>query len=149
MSIKIQINSLQALERLLGGDSEIEVEVRNNIVQNFSKKHLKPIAEGAYAAYRPLAEAAIKEEIVKQIGTITPSYGPYHKSAIILKNEIREAIEKEIKNVISDTIHELIRDLAVDEIAKRHAERAVDLQLKDRINEEVRSKIDAIMKGLQ
>ena len=37
--IVLQINSLKALERLIGGDSELEIGVRNSIVQEFSKKH--------------------------------------------------------------------------------------------------------------
>lgn len=44
MSTKIQINSLEALERLIGNDNELEIQVRNNIVQEFAKKHLKAIA---------------------------------------------------------------------------------------------------------
>jgi|WetSurMetagenome_2_1015567.scaffolds.fasta_scaffold01346_24 hypothetical protein len=40
----IQINSLEAIEKLIGGDSDIEVNIRNNVVQNFSKKYLKSIA---------------------------------------------------------------------------------------------------------
>lgn len=43
MSTKIQINSLEALERLIGGDTELEIEVRNSIVQEFAKKYLKGI----------------------------------------------------------------------------------------------------------
>ncbi|AFF28277.1 gp279 [Sphingomonas phage PAU] len=45
MSIKIQINSVEALERLIGGDTQIEIDIRNNIVQEFAKRHLKDIAE--------------------------------------------------------------------------------------------------------
>lgn len=41
---KIQINSLEALERLIGGDSELEFEIRNNVAQDFAKKHLKAVA---------------------------------------------------------------------------------------------------------
>lgn len=42
--MKIQINSLEALERLIGGDNELEIEIRNSVVEEFSKKHLKSIA---------------------------------------------------------------------------------------------------------
>ena len=44
MSTKIQINSLDALERLIGGDTELEIEVRNSVIQKFAEKHLKPLA---------------------------------------------------------------------------------------------------------
>jgi hypothetical protein len=38
MSVKIQINSLEALERLIGNDNNLEIDIRNSIVQNFTKK---------------------------------------------------------------------------------------------------------------
>ena len=42
-SVTIQINSLEALERLIGNDAELEINIRNAIVQKFTKKHLKAI----------------------------------------------------------------------------------------------------------
>ena len=44
--MKIQINNLEALERLLGNDSEFEMEVRNSVAQNFAKKYLKSLIQG-------------------------------------------------------------------------------------------------------
>ena len=41
--MKIQINSLEALERLIGGDTQVEIEIRNSIVQEFTKKYLKSL----------------------------------------------------------------------------------------------------------
>lgn len=38
--MKIQINSLEALERLIGGDTELEIDIRNSIVHKFTQKHL-------------------------------------------------------------------------------------------------------------
>ena len=45
--LTIQINNLEALERLIGGDTEVELDIRNSVVQAFSKKHLKVVAESA------------------------------------------------------------------------------------------------------
>ena len=39
--VKIQINSLEALERLIGGDPSLEFDIRNNVAQKFAAKHLK------------------------------------------------------------------------------------------------------------
>jgi hypothetical protein len=55
--MKIQINSLQALERLIGGDSQIEIEVRQSVAENFAKKHLKTLANNE------LTEAANKNAL--------------------------------------------------------------------------------------
>ena len=42
--MKIQINSLEALERLIGNDKEMEISVKQSILNEFAKKHLKSIA---------------------------------------------------------------------------------------------------------
>jgi hypothetical protein len=44
--MKIQLDT-KALERLIGGESEIEVELRNSVVQEFAKKHLKPLVNSS------------------------------------------------------------------------------------------------------
>jgi hypothetical protein len=41
---------LEALERLIGGDSEVEVESRNSVVQKFAETHLKAIANSTNMA---------------------------------------------------------------------------------------------------
>lgn len=43
MGTTIQINSLEALERMIGGDSETEIQIRYSIIQEFAKKHLKAL----------------------------------------------------------------------------------------------------------
>ena len=40
MTVRIELN-LSALERLLGGDSEIELGLRKAIVQEFATRHLR------------------------------------------------------------------------------------------------------------
>ena len=42
--ITLQINSVEAVERLIGGDETMELSLRNSIVQEFAKRHLKAIA---------------------------------------------------------------------------------------------------------
>lgn len=44
--MKIQINNLKALERLIGNDNELEMEIRNSVAQNFAKIYLKGIIQG-------------------------------------------------------------------------------------------------------
>ena len=58
MSTKITLDG-QALERLLGGDTEVEAELRNCVVQEFAKKHLKAIANSE------VFQGFVKKEIDK------------------------------------------------------------------------------------
>ena len=57
-----------ALERLLGGDSQLEADLRVNIVKHFTKQHLVPLMEteamkNAVEALRIASEKAIREQI--------------------------------------------------------------------------------------
>lgn len=104
MSIKIQINSLDALERLIGGNSEIEIEIRGNIVQEFSKRYLKDIV-AADAIKQVTSEVinSVREEIrVNFLSEVKPS-GSYW-SKIILKPEIK-------KELIDSAKYELMEEL--------------------------------------
>ena len=58
--MKIQMNNLEALERLIGGESEVEMDIRASIVDAFCKKHLKSIANEEFV--KRMAEA-VKTEI--------------------------------------------------------------------------------------
>lgn len=53
--MKLELNG-PALERLIGGDTEVELHLRKQIVHNFAKKHLKVVAE--QEAYRAALEEA-------------------------------------------------------------------------------------------
>ena len=64
MSIKIQINSLEAVERLIGGDNEIEIQVRNSIVNDFTKRHLKGVVSEKMS--KDISKA-IENELLKEV----------------------------------------------------------------------------------
>lgn len=103
MAVKIQIASLEALERLLAGDTELEIEIRNSIIQNFSNKHLKGIAneylkKGVGEYVKTLMTDA---EIIKEIGT------GYSKT-IQLTEKTRELIKNRTENTIYEKIHDKI-----------------------------------------
>ena len=66
MTVKIQINSLEALERLIGNDNELEVQIRSSIVQEFSKRHLKSIVNNTLIEK---LEKDLKQFIIQNIET--------------------------------------------------------------------------------
>lgn len=119
--LKIQINNLEALERLIGGDSEIEIEIRNNIVQEFSKKHLKAIAEssvmkGAEKDIKKYSDS-ILAEIKNRIGT---------KPRCWMSTDERNKYDAYINGIINNDIFDRIKsciddkaDIMLDELMKR------------------------------
>jgi hypothetical protein len=63
---------LAALERLIGGSSEAEVEIREGIVRTFAKKHLKELANlEAFQPYLKKIAGAVEEELKAQIPLVT------------------------------------------------------------------------------
>jgi hypothetical protein len=74
--MKLSLN-LPALERLIGGDGEIEVELRHQIVKEFTKKYLKGIVDSSvFQSYqRELLEElrkAVKEVVGGSINDVVP-----------------------------------------------------------------------------
>ena len=88
-TIKLQLDS-SALERLIGGDSEIEVELRSNVVQAFAKRHLKGVIEERYL-----------DELKKEI---CDYFWEYNSKIYELKPEIKQKIADEVKKAIREEI---------------------------------------------
>ena len=115
MSTKIQINSLEALERLIGGDTEVELEIRNNIVQEFTKKHLKSLLETDSVLHKRIddirksASSEITRLIHAEIGQLKNTwYGtevqfeePFLSK---IKGNINSQMEGKIREVVAECI---------------------------------------------
>jgi len=118
MSVKIQIASLEALERLIGGDSELEIEIRNSIVQAFTNKHLKAIGT-------KLIETGL-ENSVKQI-LIDSEYlkekvlNPGYREAkfVVLGDQITALIREKIESIAREEVWNLVhKDIDRNEMLK-------------------------------
>lgn len=101
--MKIQLNSIDALERLIGGDTEIEIEIRNSVVQEFAKRHLKAVAQEQVTM-------AIKNTILDEIKSkfLKPDSSGWRNS-FILNEDTSKLIEKEVTDVINSAINDKIR----------------------------------------
>lgn len=103
--MKIQINNLAALERLIGGDTELEIEVRNSVVQAFAKKHLKSVADSLVetGVVRAIQEE-LKKEVFKTISysstVINPKYEALLNSKIdfLIKDKLQEFADKKLSD---------------------------------------------------
>lgn len=156
--VKIQLNSLEALERLIGGDSALEVEIRNSVVQNFATKHLKPLANS-----EPLKDIfnQIKAEILRQITkqcekeicTIKESaYYGYQKCNIELNptitSKIKEAIQTLFDSTVKQTINYAIEKYLDKEYLEQEINRRFEYYTKDVIDRKVREKIEELKRSL-
>lgn len=153
MSFKIQINSLEALERLIGGDTEVEIEIRNNIVQEFTTKHLKGLVNSDLIAKteRSIKEA-IRDMFFNEVKTST-----WGSSKTVFNEEILNELRKELSIkardemsvIVSDRINELksIKEVdkrlneAADYITDRLTEKALDERLDRLVQKRLKEKL--------
>jgi F420-0:gamma-glutamyl ligase-like protein len=141
MSVKIQINSREALERLIGGDSELEVELRNSVVQDFSNRHLKSIATVMVGRIESAAQQAVKEVAEKQIGFLNYDIG---RTYFKLKPEVKTAIENEVANLIQEETRKVAEAFDAEGIIKKMVEDRLNAVFKEQVANEVRKQLTEI-----
>jgi queuine/archaeosine tRNA-ribosyltransferase len=146
--LTLQINNLEALERLIGGDSQIEIDIRNSVVQKFAEKHLKPLANS------PLIEDTVhklNKEITAQISDqcakSIASFKKYSDGSLYdvkLHPEIKTNINREIESKIYEKVSELvtiaISESNLDSIVQRTVERVTENHVKQLL----RNKLDKL-----
>lgn len=146
MGIKIQINSLEALEILIG----LEMQIRESVVQDFTKKHLKSLAKTALVAdIAKAVQSEVKAEFFEEV-----KVGNWNKTEVIFKREVLAKIkddlsyraETELRGVVSDLIEEQKVKKTITEKLKDATEWIIEelapQRLKDKIDKlvEVRLK---------
>ena len=107
MSVKIQINSLEALERLIGGDSALEIKLRNSIVQDFTKRHLKALATDNLLLQM---QRTIQEEVKKEFFENVKS-GSYGGTRSVLKKEVLDELKEQLKYEANRQLREVVQEL--------------------------------------
>ena len=103
----IQINSIEVLERLIGGNTELEVDLRNSVAQAFATKHIKKF------------QAVLDEAIQKEIEALQFAIVRTHKSRWNV--DIHPDIKKDIQETVTPYIKHQIRQEALRDFNKRVA----------------------------
>lgn len=109
--MKVQINSLEALERLIGNDNEMEIAVKQSILNEFAKKHLKSIANSD--AMEKIA-ATVKKELRETgfYGILMNGSGSYLTSEA--KERVKKQVCREIDTIISDEVAKIREHIEQD-----------------------------------
>lgn len=153
---KIQINSLQALERLIGGDTELELEMRKSIANEFAGKYLKTLFHDR------LIEAAantINAEVTRKFLTVesVKDSKSWHSTVTVLNTEGKSIIEKETQRQVNNFIREEVNRLfdvdalrtklkqaiedAADKIANEVVSSNISKRVDDLANKKIREKL--------
>jgi signal recognition particle GTPase len=133
MKAVIQINSLKALEKLIGGNSEKEIAVRNNVVQDFSRKYLKAVAHELCGKFNDDYLLSIENDIRGELyewhfdGNGKRVYTGLNKKNIPSKNTIEETkriVNDKIDSVVNETIENKLKN--IDEYIEKHIQRKIE-----------------------
>lgn len=120
--MKIQINSLVALERLIGDDKEMEITVKTSVINEFAKSYIKSVANSEIV---DTIKKAILDEVKKTnyFGLLVQDKSNHYRTDYLLSNDAKELVKtqvrREIDNLILETVTPPIREEIVGEIRSR------------------------------
>lgn len=145
--VVLQINSVAVLERLLGGDGAVELDIRNSIVQNFATRHLKPLMngnQGVAELVKTVKESVVveaKRDIEAFAGTFTKegNWGAVRfQLSQEIKDNIKSFVDSEVRNIIRDTTQEMVE--AWD---TKRLEELIEARANQEFNRRVTAAVDA------
>jgi len=131
--MKIQINSLAALERLLGNDTELEMDIRNSVADSFAKKYLKAVAS-----------KYLEEETQKRLEEEVASLLKIKSMKVELDVYVKETIRKEVISQIAPILNKVIGDeeglvsIIAEAIASKLILSKVSIVLSDSLSEQIK-----------
>lgn len=104
MSVKIQINSKEALDRLIEGDPELKIQVRESIINGFAKTYLKSVANSKVME-------TLETEIMEELRD-TGFFGLLEEecSGVIRKMKLSSDVRELIKSKVTHSVHTLINE---------------------------------------
>lgn len=150
MATKISINGKDALERLLGGESELEIELRNSVAHEFAKKYLKGLVDNKLSAN---IEAQLKR-LLTESGVINGNWNITLTPAIqkLIHNHVEAEIKKSLEsssasqqvNAMVNLFHAVLEQKInyvtarlegeiADDVLTRKLEQMVDARIKERL----------------
>lgn len=121
MATKIQINSLAALERLIGNETEIEMDIRQSVVEAFTKKHLKSLVNDEVLS-------RIKGEILSDLRKefIRPQAKGYWKTVEIFNSDTKSDMLSDLRCQASIELRKLVTDALNEYQSKEKIKEAID-----------------------
>lgn len=136
--MKFQINCLQALERLIGGDSEVEMEIRKSTAVAFAKKHMLQLSDcpEVYEALNSAKTAVTKdvaERVAREIGQVRQVGSWPDRWEVTLKPEVVAKIQEEVTKRFSTVIDNAITKAVETWVGKSTMEERIAKIIEERL----------------
>lgn len=154
--LTLQINSLAAMERLIGGTTDVEVDIRNSVVQKFAEKHLtavanSPIIERTANEIKQNIDKQIAEKCEREIGTVKRNYYGSVES-VKLNTAVTDEIDKQVRAKIDAIIAKAVQSALDKFTASKDLESKVQERFayyaNDIINQAVKAKLEKLKASL-
>lgn len=108
---------LAAVEWLIGGDTELEVELRSSVVQEFARRHLKAVVADVgmqkhIDKISRMVQSSIDDEVKSRV--VSMSWGNYKISdsmKLRIREEAGEAVSAETKQIVREIAAEQLESL--------------------------------------
>ena len=148
--MKLQINSLAAIERLIGGESEVELDIRNNIVEAFAKKHLKPVLNSpVFQRVVVDIQSQYDQAMISQVGNIT-NFGRWDQK-VVLKPELLETLRTTARAAANAAIQEQIDNgvkAAVAIFTPAYIQNQIEKRVTEVVAKQISEGVDARLKQI-
>jgi len=138
MTVKIMLGSVEAVDRLIGGDTDFEIELRQGIASEFVKRHLKKFAlDPAILKAKQELSKTVNKEIMDAIGKEQRRGSDIRfilsKEAFIeIGIQVREALKEEVRDQVREQVREWIEgEGPVAEWVKSEVERVSNFHFND------------------
>jgi len=154
--LTLQINSLEALERLIGDDTQTSVDIRNSVVQKFAEKHLKALANSdTINKFCNELRATIQQDMMNQansqIGTIKADWaGRVEKVTLhsAVKAEVDSLVRGHVDELIRKSVEEAIKFWANDAEIEKRVQKRMEYFAEERIKAEVKARFEQALKKI-
>jgi hypothetical protein len=145
--MRLELN-LPALERLLGGDTEVELHLRHQIVEEFTRKNIKSLINDE--TLRKLTEIW-KNEAGKMVEEAAGKLfeEKYERGGLgTMRYKIEEAIDDAVKNSLERALEEFIEKMRrqLEARIERAVEAAMQSDVSRRVEEEIQRRLDLAKK---
>ncbi|ODU02299.1 MAG: hypothetical protein ABS79_00645 [Planctomycetes bacterium SCN 63-9] len=146
--MRIELDA-SALERLLGGDTEVTIHLRQLIVNEFCKKQLKPLLNDA--VFRRVSaewEAQLRKELDARLAELKADFEERSERPG-LPSSLQWNLGKAVKQAAQAAVDAAVRDII--EYQKRHwtreiaeaVERAIPLEIEKAVAAGVQARLEA------
>lgn len=147
--MKIQINSLAALERLIGDDKEMEITVKKSVINGFAKSYIKSIANSEIV---DTIKKAVLNEVKRTdyFGLLVQNKSEFCGINYLLSNKAKELVKIQVKREIEDLIQKEIAPIREEITAEiRNRLDLMSLSVSQCIREEVQKEtIDKLVQKI-